>query len=73
MKPGDLVRLNIDWSSQYHGMKPGDLVRVRNHTTSYELGIVVGLGSHETANVMVSGIGMRTFDWDVLEVVNEAG
>jgi hypothetical protein len=57
MQPGDLVRLNIDWSSQYHG----------------KLGIVVGLGSHETADVMVSGIGMRTFDWEVLEVVNEAG
>jgi hypothetical protein len=55
MKPGDLVRVNIAWSSQYHG----------------KLGIVVGLGSHETADVMVSGIGMRTFDWEVLEVVNE--
>jgi hypothetical protein len=57
MKPGDLVRLNIDWSTQYHG----------------KFGIVVGLGSYETANVMVSGIGMRTFDWEVLELLNEAG
>ena len=56
MQPGDLVRIHMDWAVEYHG----------------RLALVTELPIYGTARVLIPEIGLREFDKEVLEVINEA-
>jgi hypothetical protein len=56
MKPGDLVRIHMDWAVEYHD----------------QLALVTELPIYGTARVLIPEIGLREFDKEVLEVVNES-
>ena len=56
-------------------MKPGDLVRIHMAWSQYhgKFAVVIELGSFNVATVLVSGVEIRTFDCEVLYVVDETG
>jgi hypothetical protein len=56
MQPGDLVRIHMDWAVEYHG----------------RIALVTELPIYGTACVLIPEIGLREFDKEVLEVINEA-
>ena len=56
MKPGDLVRIHMGWAVEYHG----------------QLALVTELPIYGTVRVLIPEIGLREFDKEVLEVINEA-
>lgn len=56
MKPGDLVRIHMDWAVEYHD----------------QLALVTELPIYGTARVLIPEIGLKEFDKEVLEVINEA-
>ena len=56
MQPGDLVRIYMDWAVEYHG----------------QLALVTELPIYGTARVLIPEIGLREFDKEVLEVVDES-
>jgi hypothetical protein len=55
VKPGDLVRIHMDWAVEYHD----------------QLALVTELPIYGTARVLIPEIGLKEFDKEVLEVVDE--
>ena len=56
MKPGDLVRIHMDWAVEYHG----------------QLALVTKLRVYGTALVLIPEVGLKEFDKDDLEVISAA-
>ena len=55
MKPGDLVRIHMTWAIDFHG----------------KLALVTELPAYGTVKVILGELGLKEFDKEVLEVIDE--